>query len=63
MSHASVCAMPGREGSSTHSVVKFIVNVKLIEKRVNNHVGKVMVQKPMVHSRACGRNVTSEVKA
>lgn len=28
-------------------VVKFIVKVKLIEKRVNSHVGKVMVVKVM----------------
>ena len=44
-------------------VVKFMVNVKLIEKRVNNHVGRVIVQNPMIHSKACGRNVTSEERA
>ena len=49
--------------SNTHKVVKFIVNVKLMEKMLNKHVGRVIVQKAMVHSRACGRNVTSDVKA
>ena len=46
-----------------YRVVKFIVKVRDIEKRVNNHVGRVIVQKAMIHSRACGRNVTSEVNA
>lgn len=32
----------------THSVVKFIVNVKLIEKSVKSHVGSVMVVKAMI---------------
>jgi hypothetical protein len=48
---------------STYRVVKFMVNVKLMEKRVNNHVGRVIVQNVTVHNRACGRNVTSDVNA
>jgi hypothetical protein len=32
----------------TYSVVKFIVNVKLIEKSVKSHVGNVMVVKAMI---------------
>jgi hypothetical protein len=39
---------------STHSVVKFIVNVRLIENRVNNHVGRVMVVKVMTQYRTLG---------
>ena len=44
-------------------VVKFIVKVRLIENSVNSHVGRVIVQNPMIHSRAWGRNVTSDVRA
>lgn len=34
--------------SYTYSVVKFIVNVKLVEKRANSTVGKVIVVKVMI---------------
>jgi hypothetical protein len=51
------------ESDGPYKVLKFIVKVKLREKRVNNHVGTVIVQNPIIHSRACGRNVTSDVKA
>ena len=44
-------------------MVKFMVKVKLMEKRVNNHVGKVMVAKVMSQRSAPGRNVTREIRA
>jgi hypothetical protein len=34
--------------------VKFIVNVRLMEKRVNSHVGNVMVEKVMTQYRTLG---------
>lgn len=36
------------------SVVKFIVNVRLMEKSVNSHVGRVMVVKVMIQYNAPG---------
>jgi hypothetical protein len=36
------------------SVVKFIVNVRLMEKSVNSHVGNVMVEKVMTQYRTLG---------
>jgi hypothetical protein len=33
---------------TTYRVVKFMVNVKLMEKSVKSHVGKVMVVKAMI---------------
>jgi hypothetical protein len=35
-------------------VVKFMVNVRLMEKSVNNHVGNVMVAKVMIQYRTLG---------
>jgi len=39
---------------SAHSVVKFIVNVRLMEKRVKSHVGRVIVVKVMIQYRVPG---------
>jgi hypothetical protein len=39
---------------ATHKVVKFIVNVKLMEKSVNSHVGMVMVVKVTTHNKKPG---------
>lgn len=33
---------------TTYKVVKFMVNVKLMENSVNSHVGSVMVEKVMI---------------
>lgn len=38
----------------SYSVVKFIVNVRLMEKSVNSHVGNVMVEKVMIQYRTLG---------
>jgi hypothetical protein len=38
----------------THRVVKFMVKVKLMENRVNSHVGRVMVAKVMTQKRRPG---------
>ncbi len=40
-----------------------MVKVKLMEKSVNNHVGKVMVAKVTSQSSAPGRKVTREIMA
>jgi hypothetical protein len=42
----------GRQG--TYKVVKFIVNVRLMEKSVKSHVGRVMVVKVMIQYRVPG---------
>ena len=40
--------------SYTYSVVKFMVKVKLVEKRANSTVGKVIVVKVMIQIRIPG---------
>lgn len=45
---------------STHSVVKFIVKVKLIENSVNSHVGSVMVAKVISQKSAPGMMLKSD---
>lgn len=47
----------------TYRVVKFSVRVRLMENRVNNHVGRVIVVKVMSHRRATGRKVKIEMRA
>jgi hypothetical protein len=42
------------EDRRTYRVVKFIVNVRLIENSVKSHVGRVMVQKVMAQYRMLG---------
>lgn len=39
---------------STYIVVKFIVNVKLMENKVNSQVGTVMVANPMTQNKMLG---------
>jgi hypothetical protein len=46
--------MHGTSGCVTHKVVKFMVKVRLIEKSVNSHVGKVMVVKVTIQYRTLG---------
>ncbi len=41
-----------------YSVVKFIVNVRLVEKRANSTVGKVIVVKVMIHMSMPGMALT-----
>lgn len=38
--------------------MKFIVNVRLVEKRANSTVGKVMVEKVMIHISIPGMTLT-----
>lgn len=46
----------------TYSVVKFMVNVKLMEKSVKSHVGRVMVEKVMSQYKARGTTWNAKVK-
>jgi len=43
---------------SAYRVVKFIVNVRLVEKRANSTVGKVIVVKVMIHISIPGITLT-----
>ena len=45
---------------STHSVVKFIVKVKLMENNVNSHVGSVIVVKVISQKSAPGMMLKSD---
>ena len=51
------------QGRSTYKVVKFMVKVQDIEKRVNSHVGSVIVVKVITQRSAPGMNVTREMRA
>jgi len=51
------------QGGATYKVVKFMVKVKDMEKRVNSHVGSVIVVKVIIQRSAPGINVTREIRA